>query len=246
MYRSALNEYEVESEEIKERVERVYSELVDSGKLRNTVSGSRFYKRPFNKRPLQEAYTSNGVSVGDTVDTRFGKLVVLANPQFGRSKYRIPVMSLDTFNSLATTKSVDMTNVKVPVDFLTVNERWMTTTKPGLKVPTEHLKKVWNLYVGKKDEIETKKSEIKQKKYDAAAPLINYSTKDYGWVVTMVDGKTAKVGDRVDVRFSNGVFSGVIKSIAGRADGAVGILFRGRTKAKMVAPKIILRKTGSE
>ena len=62
----------------------------------------------------------------------------------------------------------------------------------------------------------------------------------------MVDGKTAKVGDRVDVRFSNGVFSGVIKSIAGRADGAVGILFRGRTKAKMVAPKIILRKTGSE
>ena len=179
MYRSALNEYEVESEEIKERVERVYSELVDSGKLRNTVSGSRFYKRPFNKRPLQEAYTSNGVSVGDTVDTRFGKLVVLANPQFGRSKYRIPVMSLDTFNSLATTKSVDMTNVKVPVDFLTVNERWMTTTKPGLKVPTEHLKKVWNLYVGKKDEIETKKSEIKQKKYDAAAPLINYSTKDY-------------------------------------------------------------------
>lgn len=65
VYRSALNEYEVESEEIKERVERVYSELVDSGKLRNTVGGSRFYKRPFNKRPLQEAYTSNGVSAGN-------------------------------------------------------------------------------------------------------------------------------------------------------------------------------------
>lgn len=215
-----------------------------TGSMAVVDSGPGIKPSERKKKKLQEAYNNSVVSVGDTVDTRFGKLVVLANPQFGRSKYRIPVMSLDTFNSLATTKRVDMTNV--PVEFLTVNERWMTTTKPGLKVPTEHLKKVWNLYVGKKDEIETKKSEIKQKKYDAAAPLINYSTKDYGWVVTMVDGKTAKVGDRVDVRFSNGVFSGVIKSIAGRADGAVGILFRGRTKAKMVAPKIILRKTGSE
>ena len=67
--------------------------------------------------------------------------------------------------------------------------------------------------------------------------------KDHGYVVTMVDGNTARVGDRVDVRFTNGVFSGVIKSIAGRADGAVGILFRGRTKAKKVAPKIILKRT---
>lgn len=153
-------------------------------------------------------------------------------------------MSLNTFNSLATTKRVEMTNV--PVEFLTVSQGWMAAVKPGLKVPTDHLKKVWNLYVGRKDEIETKKSEIQQKKYEAASPLINWDNNAGEYAVTMVDGKQAHMGDRVDIRFSNGIFSGVIKSIAGRGDGAVGILFRGRTKAKMVAPKIILRKTGSE
>jgi hypothetical protein len=62
----------------------------------------------------------------------------------------------------------------------------------------------------------------------------------------MVDGNKAFRGDKVKIRFTNGIFSGTISTIAGRGDAKVGILFPGRQKSRTVIFKIIYQKIMKE
>ena len=113
--------------------------------------------------------------------------------------------------------------------------------------PKDKLNKIKAIYDKKWRDIETHNAQFVADKYKQNSPNVNFKSNssrynDGGFEVTMVDGNTAKVGDVVAVRFSNGVFNGTIKAVAGRQDGQVTIVFRGKTKGRGIDPKNILRK----
>jgi len=71
---------------------------------------------------------------------------------------------------------------------------------------------------------------------------IAYDRTKYQFGVEMMDGNKAFIGDSVMVKFSNGVFKGLIKQIAGNQTGEVIIVFPGKTKGRGIKPDNILRK----
>jgi len=72
--------------------------------------------------------------------------------------------------------------------------------------------------------------------------LINYDHDKGGYGVTMRDGNVAYIGDTVLVEFTNGNYPGTIKRVAGNSKGTVGIVFQGKSKARGIIPKYIIKK----
>lgn len=175
---------------------------------------------------------------GDLVETRSGTYLVLSEPKIGRSWNEYSVIhSSEIEKSLKNPKEISVATWKVKQgSYLNV-----TGTVPKAK-----LLKLKEAYDKKHNEIETHNSKFVADKYKENSPSVNFKSNssrynDGGFEVTMVDGNTAKVGDVVEVKFSNGLFDGTIKAVAGRKDGAVTISFRGK-KGRAIAPKNILRK----
>lgn len=115
-------------------------------------------------------------------------------------------------------------------------------------VPKAKLIKLKAAYDKKRGEIETHNAQFVADKYKKNSPNINFRSDspryDGGFEVTMVDGNKAKVGDVVAVKFSNGIFNGIIKAVAGRQDGKVNISFFGK-KGRSIDTDKILKKISS-
>lgn len=184
--------------------------------------------------------SSGKLKPGDIVESPSrGKYIILDYPRMGRVWYEFPVIHFsDVENVLKDPNTISVATWKLK------QGSYMQVVGT---IPSPKLLKVKEIYNKKWRDIEAHNAQFVADKYKQNSPNVNFKSNsprynDGGFEVTMVDGNTAKVGDVVAVRFLNGVFNGTIKAVAGRQDGQVTIVFRGRTKGRGVDPKNILRK----
>jgi len=177
---------------------------------------------------------------GDIVQSsQRGKYLILSEPRIGRAWNEYDVMHIsDIEKVLKDPKLASATTWKI---------RQGAYLDVVGTVPKAKMLKLKEAYDKKYVEISTHNAEFTANKYKKNSPAINWQSRSsrYGdgeYVVTMADGNIAKVGDTVAVKFSNGVFNGVIKTVAGKENAQVGIVFRGKTKARGIDPEKILRK----
>lgn len=176
--------------------------------------------------------TKNWVIPGNIVESRHGKHIILSSPQMGRVWNTYAVIHVSDVEKALKDPTT------VPVATWKVREGFSFNIVGSITTAT--LTKIQKAYSTKRSVVVKHNAEVKDKKYKQNSPSINWNQN--GYAVTMQDGKEAKVGDVVVVQFTNGRFNGTIKQIAGKDDGTISIVFRGRTKGRSIAPKNILRK----
>ena len=70
--------------------------------------------------------------------------------------------------------------------------------------------------------------------------------RDREWKVSLLDGTIVRMGDQVQVKFDNGVFTGRVKQVAGfgmkETRPIISILFPGRSKGVKVHIDSVLKK----
>lgn len=187
------------------------------------------------KVTLKEAAVSPGnIEAADLINTKYGALVVLERPKRGPVWVAFPVVEFNKIDSY-------LKGIK-PIQVQTYKVKWNTSIDKSGTIPKEKVKKLFDIYLGKAAEIDKHNSDLERKQFDENSPNIVWDNEKGQYCVIMVDGNKAFRGDKVNIRFTNGIFTGTISTIAGRGDAKVGILFPGRQKSRTVSPKIIISK----
>lgn len=184
-------------------------------------------------KEAKESVSVYAVMPGNIISTSHGDLIVI-DIKPGKTRRNLEVIK-------AREKDEILSGQKEP--------KIATLSVPGQayidiigKVKPIEFEKLKNKFTKKKQDIQSHNNQVTQKKFEANSEKINWSSELHQWVVTALNGDTVKAGDRVVVRFSNGDFKGDVKAVAGRQDGAITVVFPGRTKGRAVSAKMIVSK----